>query len=192
MAANIELDRGLEYLIRRLEEAGIADDTVIVMGTDHYPYALESESTPGWASALDELYGYHVTTEWQRDHSALIIWSGCLENEEPIVVDTPVYSLDIVPTVSNLMGLPYDSRLLVGRDIFSDATPLVLWPDHSWVTDKAIYNAATNEYTVREGFEGQVDEAYLDSVRRMVTNKFTYSKNALDKDYFRILAEAAS
>ena len=191
MAANIELDRGLAYLIGRLEDAGIADDTVIVLGTDHYPYALESESSPGWDSALDELYGFHAETVWDRDHSALLIWSGCLENRSPIVVDTPVYSLDIVPTISNLMGLPYDSRLLVGRDIFSDTIPLAIWPDHSWVTDKATYNGVTGEYEVREGFEGQVDDEYLSNVRRLVTNKFTFSNNVLDVDYYHILAEAS-
>lgn len=190
MAANIELDRALGYLIQRLEEAGIADDTVIVMGTDHYPYALESESSPGWESALDELYGFHTETVCDRDHSALIIWSGCLEQRSPIVVDTPVYSLDIVPTVSNLMGLPYDSRLMVGRDIFSDAIPLVIWPNHTWLTDKAFYDAATDKVTVFEGFEDEVDDDYLASVRRMVTNKFVYSKSVLDVDYFRILDEA--
>ena len=36
------------------------------------------------------------------------------------VIDTPMSTLDILPTISNLFELPYDSRLLMGRDIFSD------------------------------------------------------------------------
>ncbi len=192
MAASIELDRGLAYLIERLEAAGIADDTVIVMGTDHYPYGLETEPSENHRNALGDLYGYDYTTPWERDHSALIIWSGCLEDEESIVVDTPVYSLDIVPTVSNLMGLPYDSRLLVGRDVFSDATPLVIWPNYSWMTDKATYNAATGEYTVQPGSEAEVDEAYLAEIRRAVSNRFFFSQNVLDLDYYRIVENALS
>ena len=41
LAAQLELEMAMESLIRQLEEAGIADDTVIVISPDHYPYALE-------------------------------------------------------------------------------------------------------------------------------------------------------
>ena len=191
-AANIELDRAMEYLIGRLEEAGIADDTLIVIGADHYPYTLEtSETTDEWESALDELYGFHVSTVMDRDHNALIIWSGSLEKRStPIVVDAPTYSLDIIPTVSNLMGLPYDSRLMVGRDILSDATPLVIWPNHTWLTDKAFYDAVSGEVTVFEGHEEEVTDEYIADIRRMVDNRFRFSIDVLEVDYFRALSEA--
>lgn len=187
IACNLELESAMTYLIDRLEQAGIADDTVIVLGTDHYPYGLELESSDRFFAALDELYGYDWYTPWQRDHSALLVWSGCLENQEPIVVDTPVYSLDIVPTLSNLMGLSYDSRLLVGRDALSDAPPLVIWIDHSWMTDKACYNATADQYTVFEGYEDQADDAYFAAIQQIVSNKFSFSKNVIDKDYYNIL-----
>ena len=43
LACNIELDRAMEYLLRRLEEEGIADKTVIVMASDHYPYGIPED-----------------------------------------------------------------------------------------------------------------------------------------------------
>lgn len=184
MAANIELDKAMARLIERLEAAGIADNTVIVISTDHYPYGLEDSESDRAVDGLSELYGYNYSTPWERDHSALIIWSGCLEDEEPIVVDAPVYSLDIVPTVANLMGLEYDSRLLVGRDVFSDAEPLVIWADYSWKTDKASYNSSTGAYTVFSGYEDEVDEEYYERIRAIVSNKFAFSKNVLDTDYY--------
>ena len=58
IACNLELESAMTYLIDRLEQAGIADDTVIVLGTDHYPYGLELESSDRFFAALDELYGY--------------------------------------------------------------------------------------------------------------------------------------
>ena len=187
VACHLELEAGLTYLVDRLEKAGIADDTVIVLGTDHYPYGLEQESSENWANGLDELYGYTWHDPWERDHSALIIWSGCLEDREPIVVDTPTYSLDIVPTLSNLMGLPYDSRLLVGRDVFSDAEPLVFFVDYSWMTDKACYNMPDGKLTVFPGHEDEVDDDYVAAIKRSVFNKFAYSRGVLDTDYFNIL-----
>ena len=186
-AANMELEYAMESLVRQLEEAGIADDTVIVIATDHYPYGLERSSA--WENSKDylpELYGVKKVDRFVRDHNALIIWSGCIEDMD-IVVDTPVYSLDILPTVSNLFGVEYDSRLLVGRDVFSDAMPLVLWPNFSWVTDKGTYDSTTGIFTPREG--ETADEAYIDYVTALVKNKITFSKSVQNLDYYDTLLE---
>ena len=53
MACQLELEFALESLVRQLEEAGIADDTVIVLSTDHYPYGLEPGAT--WNNDKDYL-----------------------------------------------------------------------------------------------------------------------------------------
>ncbi|MBQ1405028.1 MAG: LTA synthase family protein, partial [Oscillospiraceae bacterium] len=102
-----------------------------------------------------------------------------------IVVDDPVYSLDIVPTLSNLFGTEWDSRLLPGRDVFSDAEPLVLWPNCSWKTDLGKYNARTGKFTPNEGVT--VPEGYTDRIDAIVRQKIRYSDECLDLDYFDIL-----
>ena len=184
LASQQELEHAMTYLIQRLEEAGIADDTVIVIGADHYPYGLEPGST--WGNAknyLKELYGYGYENAMERDHNALIIWSGCLEDMD-LVVDTPTYSLDILPTLSNLFGLEYDSRLLVGRDVFSDAEPLVLWPDFNWKTDKGAY--MEGKFIPAEGVV--VDEDYVERISKIVKNKITYSRSVGKQDYFNYVA----
>ena len=183
-ASQQELEHALTYLVQRLEDAGIADDTVIVLGTDHYPYALEQGSTWGnTKNYLKELYGYKYENHMQRDHNALIIWSGSIEDMD-IVVDDPVYSLDILPTLSNLFGVTYDSRLLVGRDVFSEAEPLVLWPDFNWKTDKGCY--MNGKFTPNEGVE--VDADYVERISKIVQNKITYSRSVAKQDYFDYLA----
>ena len=188
LAANLELENAMASLLRQLEEAGIADDTVVVLATDHYPYGLDRSGT--WKNPEDylaELFGVETYDQFTRDHNALIIWSGCIEDMD-IVVDTPVYSLDILPTVSNLFGVEYDSRLLVGRDVFSDREPLALWPDHSWVTDKGRYNAQTGIFTPNQGVE--VDESYVEYISSQVANKITYSKSVQELNYFNYIAQA--
>lgn len=185
-AANLELEYAMESLVNQLEEAGIADDTVIVLSTDHYPYGLERSSA--WHNATDllkELYGVDSYDNFLRDHNTLIIWSGCIE-DQGIQVDDPVYSLDILPTLSNLFGVDYDSRLQVGRDVFSDAEPLVLWPNSSWKTDKGTYNASTSTFTPVEGAE--VDDGYVKRISAIVVNKINYSRQVLNLDYFRSLS----
>ena len=182
LAANLELEFAMESLIRQLEEAGIADDTLIVLATDHYPYGLERSKT--WKNTVDhlaELYGVNDYNQFMRDHNTLIMWSGCLEDMD-IVVDTPVYSLDILPTVSNLFGVEYDSRLLVGRDVFSDAEPLVLWPDYNWITEMGTYEEGV--FTPREGVTLENESDYVKRINSIVKNKITFSKSVVDNNYY--------
>ena len=184
-AAQQELEFSLSYLVQRLYDAGIANDTVIVLATDHYPYALEKGST--WDNGKDylsELYGYSYSNEAERDHSALIIWSGCID-DLCLSVDTPVYSLDILPTLSNLFGVVYDSRLLVGRDVFSDAEPLVLWNNFNWKTDKGSY--MNGKFTAAEGAE--IETGYAERISAIVKNKINYSKSVAKHNYFNYVAD---
>ena len=179
IACNLDLEAAMAYLVNALEEAGKADDTVIVIAPDHYPYGLESHF-------LCELYGSNDIGRFVRDSNALIIWSGCLEDMD-IVVDDPVYSLDILPTLSNLFGVEYDSRLLPGRDVFSETAPLVFWHDYSWITDKGVFDSSTYVFTPNEGVE--VEEGYVDAIAATVRNKIKYSRAVQYNDYFGVISE---
>ena len=188
IACNLEVEYAMKSLIQQLEAAGIADDTLIVLTADHYPYCLEKSDA--WYTDKDylsEYYGYEVTNVFQRDHNCLIMWSGCLEGMD-LRIDSPTFSLDIVPTLCNLFGVEWDSRLYSGRDVFSDAEALVFWPDHSWKTEKGSWDASLNtgtEFTPAEGAE--VTEDYLNRIRRSVSNKLNYAYAVLGLDYFGLL-----
>ena len=187
LATQLEMEKAMTSLIKQLEDAGIADDTVIVIGTDHYPYGLERSTT--WKNTADyicELYGVEKMDRFTRDSNALIIWSGCLEDMD-LKVEEPVYSLDILPTLSNLFGVEYDSRLLVGRDVFSEELPLVLWPDYSWKTDKGTYDATNGVFTPAQG--QSVGEDYIDYVSALVHNKFRFCSSVQSSYYFNTLSK---
>ncbi len=193
LACNLELEYAMEYLVEQLEAAGIADDTVIALTADHYPYAL----VEGDKDYYNELAG---TNNSERDTSryrnTFILWSGCME--EPVVVDTPCSSIDIVPTLSNLFGLAYDSRLYSGRDIFatnyqanqySSNMPLVVFANKgygsSWITDAGTYEASTGTFTPRDGVT--VDENYVSRVSRLVSAKYTYAKLVIERNYYSLV-----
>lgn len=190
IAANLELEHALSFLVSELEKAGIADDTVIVLTADHYPYALEKgESWGNDEDYLAELYGFTYSDNPERDHNALIIWSGCLENEYSdmaIEIDEPTYSLDILPTLCNLFGVPYDSRLLVGRDVFSDSEAVVIWPDYNWKTNFGYYNFTSGKF-IPASEEISVDENYIEYINNIVKNKIAYSKAVINYDYFGVI-----
>lgn len=192
IAANLELEYALSFLIDALEKEGIADDTVIALTSDHYPYALEYGDA--WGNDKDylaELYGFTYKNSAERDHNAMIIWSGCLENEYADMateINEPTYSLDMLPTLCNLFGVPYDSRLLVGRDVFSGADALVIWPDYNWKTKYGYYNYTKKEFIPSEG-SVPVSDSYIEYINNIVKNKISYSKAVLNRDYFSIVLE---
>jgi len=190
-AANLELEDALTHLVAELEAYGIADDTVICISTDHFPYGLHDGDGATNNAYLEELYGYPVTDRLVRDHNRLILWSGCLEDMDPIIVDTPTSSLDIVPTLSNLFGTEFDSRLFPGRDVFSNAEALMFNLNYDWKTDKGSYNASTGKFTPNEGvvIPEEYYEDYLKRIKSVVRNKVNYCRGVLETDYFRVLFE---
>ena len=175
LSCNIELDKAMEQLIKKLEEAGIAEDTLIAISPDHYPYGLNK-------SELSELAGRQIKSNFELYKGIFILWS---KGMEPVEINKPSSSLDIIPTLSNLMGVEFDSRLLMGKDILSDSEPLVMFSDRSWITDKACCNAETGEITARNGFN--VDNSYVEEIDKQVKNKFKYSAKILDDDYYKII-----
>lgn len=183
------LEDALASMVAQLEAAGIADDTVICITSDHYPYGLEHSQTFGNSEDyIEDLYGYYPQNDWEQDRNAWILWSGCLENEYKDMaceISAPTYSLDILPTLSNLFGLEYDSRLLVGRDVFSDTEPLVLWTNHSWVTAEGKYDSATGTFYPNEGSTAGAE--YVEQMKTVVANKISFSGKILNYDYYDIL-----
>ena len=175
LATQIELDRALELLLERLEEAGVADRTLIVMSADHYPYGLEKDE-------LDDLAGHRVEDNFELHKSSLIIYARGME---PQTVDRPVSSLDIIPTVSNLLGLEFDSRLLMGTDAFSDTPPLVIFNNRSFITDQGRYRSGPREFVPEHGVDVAGD--YQQLVSEEIDRRFYYSAMILDEDYYRVV-----
>ena len=173
LAAQIELDRALEYLLNELEKKGIADKTLIALSADHYPYGLDKKT-------IDELSGHKVEENFELYRNAFILYT---KGMEPVTIDKPASSLDIIPTLSNLLGLEYDSRLLMGRDLFADDESLVIFQNRSFITEKGKYNSVTNKFTPNPGVE--VDNEYIQRMSAIVNSKFYYSTMILDYDYYR-------
>lgn len=178
LSCNIELDKALKYLLDALEEAGVADKTAIVLAGDHHPYGLKDKQ-------YSELMGYQVDAS-NKYKSTLIFWVGGME--EPVYVDEYMCNIDILPTILNLWGLSYDSRLMAGTDIFSDSEHIAVLRDQSFFTDKVWFNASTGEATWLVD-ESTVDPNYLENHIKMVKNQFTFSANILNEAYYNFLFE---
>ena len=131
---------------------------------------------------MGELLGHTPESNFEIYRNGCIIWK---KGMTPETIDAPVSHLDLLPTMSNLFGLEFDSRLYMGRDVFSDAKPLVMFRNRSWITDVARYNSQTKEAEFYDGAGS--DEAYVKSIKTEVNNRFSVSSRILENDYWRIL-----
>lgn len=174
LAANIELDKAVGRILQELEEKGKLEDTVIVISGDHFPYGLTLDQ-------INELSTYERDDTFEKYHMPLLIWSGSMK--EPVKVEKLGSSLDILPTVLNLFGEEYDSRLLMGRDLLSDAESIVIFSDRSFITNKGKYNSITGEFFANDGVE--IDENYIKQINEIIYKKFEMSRLILENDYYR-------
>lgn len=173
LATQIELDKALELLIKKLDDAGRLDDTVIAISADHYPYGLTNDEIKSYANYVnDDKFDIHK--------NSFILWNS--EMQKSIKVTKYASSLDIVPTIFNLFNLEYDSRLLIGKDVLSDSEGLIIFNDRSWITNSGKYDSVKDEFVP---FKNSINEGYVDKINNEVYNKFLMSKLILEKDYYR-------
>ncbi len=190
IAANLELEDAVSALVEGLAEAGVLENTVIVICPDHYPYGINNGQDYENLPYIEELYGHQVTNAFERDESCLIIWTPELEEEVPVEISEPCSSLDVLPTLLNLFGLPYDSRLLPGRDVFSDTPALVFNTTADWKTSLGIYINETETFLPAEGvFLEDLPKDYVDDLCRDVQNRIEYSRFCTFHDYLGYLFE---
>ena len=173
LATQIELDKSIEKLLQVLEEKGKLNDTLIVIAPDHYPYGLTTKQ-------MNEISTIDRNDKFEKFHTTLIMYNP---NIEKTVVDKVISSLDILPTIYNLYGLTFDSRLLMGRDIFSNNEHIVILSDRSWITDKGKYNSVTKEFTSTTNEE--IEEDYIDRINMIVNQRYVMSSLIIDNNYYK-------
>ncbi len=180
-ACQLELEDAMTYLLQRLEEAGIAERTVIVLTGDHYPYGLSDENYAALA-------GDAANDPFWKFHSSFVCWSGSVK--EPIHVDSFCCTQDILPTILNLFGMEYDSRLLAGTDALADCTHIALLYDGSFLTKDLLYDSASGQITWLTP-EEDLPEGYGVKLIAAAKNLFAVSKNILYSDYYGFAFSAA-
>ena len=173
LAAQIELDQALELLIDKLDEEGILEDTVIALVGDHYPYYLSLDE-------VNEISSYEKDNVVEINRSNFILWNSAMDTVE---VDKVGSQIDVLPTIYNLFGISYDSRLIIGKDILSTEPGLAIFGNSSWVSDKGTYYASSGEFVSRDG--SVVDNDYIKYMNSVVSNKITMSKYIMTEDYYK-------
>ena len=187
IACNIELDKALENLLEQLEEAGQLENTVICLSADHYPYSFTNEQ-------YEELAGKNLSQLKDKFRNTLILWNAGME--ETVYVDKACGSMDLLPTLLNLFGFEYDSRMYAGKDIFSDHEGMVIFNNRDFVTDSVVFIEKGDITTWLQDEEGndiipdEEKEAYLEEARQEVKRRYNFSAYILQENYYSDVLQA--
>ena len=171
LATQIELDRAMELLLTKLEETGKLDNTVIVLTADHFPYNLNIND-------INALSSYERDVMIEANSNNLIIYNSKMKS---VTVDKVGMSIDVLPTVLNLFGMEYDSRIIMGKDILSTSTGVAIFKDKSWVTNKGTYYASKGQFVG----DSDVTDEYIENINNIVNNRTAISRMIVANDYYR-------
>lgn len=190
IATLMEFDKAVDHLVTQLGDAGVLDKTLIVIVPDHIPY--------GSVEILEELSGKHFGTsedlsainessiDFDVYKSTLIMWNSRMAEDRPKVIDKVCCQVDILPTISNLLGLEYDSRMLAGQDILSDSEGLVVFSSKSFKTDLGFYNRFTQEFTPNEKctLSGDALDEYVQNKKSIANNKLELTSHLIESNFY--------
>lgn len=122
-----DTDRAIKELIDKLEERKLLDDTVLVFVSDHYVY--------GYSDADYVALKKNVLNDQKElQNTPFIIWTKDMEHKD---IDKILDTADILPTLLNMLGIPYDPNKYMGVDVFSEnADDFVWFSDGSFIKSK--------------------------------------------------------
>lgn len=172
ISATIDLDNALKNLLENLKKNDKLDDTVIVLVPDHYPYGLSNEE-------LNELKP--ITTAYDKYKSGLIIYNSDTKGEK---INKYSSNIDILPTILNMFGIKYDSRVIIGKDIMSSNDGMVIFNDRSFLTNQGFYNEKTKEFS---SSKTNIPQGYIKEKRIEAFNKTNISSMILETNYYKSL-----
>lgn len=188
IATAMEVDKMMETLISKLDEAGKLDNTLIIAAPDHIPYSdveiLEEICGKTFGSSENFKAIRESDIDFEVYKNSLIIWSSSMT--QPIEVNKVTCQVDILPTVSNLLGLEYDSRMLSGSDALSDREGLVIFSSRCWKTDRGFYNRFNGSFTPSDGIdmtEAEIEE-YVTNMKKIVGYKLDAVPKIIESDFY--------
>lgn len=179
-AGQIELDKALETLIDKLKQANKLDDTVIALVGDHHPYYLTESMS---------MEDYNKLSTYERDehielyHSNFILYNSAMDT---VYIDKVGSQLDVIPTIYNLFGMEYDSRLLLGTDLLSNSSSIAIMGDNSWVNDNGKYYAYSDSFVSNNG---NISDSYVDGINKKVSNMLKISRLIMKNNYYQFVYE---
>lgn len=163
-------DRLFEHLLKRLEQDGLLNNTVICVYDDHYAYGLTDR-------AVLEQYSSQAGGRLLERTPCFVWYQGCT----PQTVTKTLQAVDLSPTLANLFGLPVPP--VMGRDAFDPAYPgFAIFPDTTWLSDLVYVQNGVVQWN--HGNHGR-EETSVQEMNRYVSQFHEINDAILATDYYQ-------
>ncbi len=159
------------------------------LGREAFTVYYELASAEDLAAGL-ELLQQRLASAGQRADTAIVVlgdsgWLTLHSSLAGVVVEAPTGPLDVTPTLMNLLGLEFDSRLYFGRDVLTQGEILVCLGGGSWATAQVCYDGSTRRATSLTG--GAVEPEFLQMYRTIAQRRVEIAGQIAALDYWREL-----
>ena len=147
-------DSALGELVNELDEAGLLENTILVIYGDHdaklpkkdyvrlYNY---DKTTDGIVDKTSEGYTSVDYYKYELDRSVpFIIWTK--DKKFNKTINTAMGMYDAMPTIANMLGVKPTYAL--GHDIMNLDDNIVVFPNGNWLTNNIYYNSQKDQYKV--------------------------------------------
>ena len=182
-------DEALGEFFNEMEEAGLLDNTVVIIFGDHDARLPRNEFnlmynydpiTDDIKDKEDPTYIDYDSFDYELDRKVpLIIWTkdGAVSGK----VNYTMGMYDVMPTIGNMLG--FYNKYALGHDIFeTKENNIVVFPNGNWVTNLMYYNSQKGEYKLLK--DEIIDENYIKDNNEYTEKLLDISNKAIVFDLF--------
>ena len=187
-------DEALGEFFNMMDEAGLLENTVVVLYGDHDARLPRSEFnlmynydplTDDVKDEDDPTYVEYDSFDYELDRKVpFLIWTkdGKVKGE----VDYAMGMYDAMPTLGNMLG--FYNKYALGHDIFeARENNIVVFPNGNWVTNLMYYNSQKGEYKLLK--DSIIDENYIENNNDYAEKLLDVSNKAIVFDLFNPKSE---
>ena len=182
-------DEALGEFFNEMEEAGLLDNTVVIIFGDHDARLPRSEFnlmynydpvTDDIKDEDDPTYVDYDSFDYELDRKVpLIIWTK--DGKAKGQIDYTMGMYDVMPTIGNMLG--FYNKYALGHDIFEIKDDnIVVFPNGNWVTNLMYYNSQKGEYKLLK--DEIIDENYITENNEYAEKLLNVSNKAIVFDLF--------
>lgn len=183
-------DQAIGEFITELDQAGLLEDTIVVIYGDHDAKIKRSE--------YDYYYNYNPETnsKYEKDdpnYKEFTKYDYELNRKVPFIIWTKNDQLktevkevmgmyDVLPTLGNMLGI--HSNYALGHDIFSTKENFVVFPNGSWVTNKLYYDSQSGQ-AISLDENVMIDADYIEKYTTRAEKEVLISNNIIVHDLIK-------
>ena len=149
-------DSALGEFIDELNEAGLLDNSIVVLYGDHdarlprkdynrlYNYDKENDTI---LDETDENYKEYDSYQYELGRKVpFLIWTKDMAGTKlNMKIEDTMGMYDVMPTLGNMLG--FYNKYALGHDIFNTReNNIVVFPNGNWVNNKMYYNSQKSAY----------------------------------------------